>query len=358
MLYINGRFLTQSVTGVQRFAYEITNELLKIKNNNIIILVPRGKIYPNYNISGWNIKYIGFGKGYFWEQVILPFYLTTNKSPLLISLCNLSPIFYKNKITVVHDLAVIEHPEWFNWKFVLFYNLTLKSILYYSKFIITVSNFSKSRIKKIYGIQSAKIGVVYNAVSKKLYMNENIKCTNLFFNFLTTQKFILCVASIDLRKNFKRILEAFNLLKISDLHLVIVGKRSQVFEKNDFETEINDHIHFIGYVSDEELFWLYYNTLFFIYLSLYEGFGIPPLEAMANGCPVLLSDIPVHKELYGDAAFFVNPYSVENIKLGMNELFSNELLRNELARKGYDTCRKFSWNKSAQVFSEFILKSN
>ncbi|MFZ5977078.1 MAG: glycosyltransferase family 4 protein [Bacteroidota bacterium] len=353
MIYINGRFLTQPLTGVQRFAFEIINQLAY--RTDIVVVMPSCKIHSSYDVKGWNINHVGFGGGYFWEQIILPFYLLTHKTPLLISLCNLAPIFYRNKITVIHDLAVIEHPEWFNWKFTLFYKFSLKWILYYSKFIISVSNFSKTRIEEIYGIQSAKIGVVYNAVSEKLIKVKTNPFANSSFNFLISKKFILCVASIDPRKNFKRILEAFNHVENYEFDLIIVGKKSNAF-KDNLVTENYERIHFIGYVNDEELSWLYKNALFFIYLSLYEGFGIPPLEAMANGCPTLISDIPVHRELYNGTSFFVNPNNIESIKIAMMQLLNDFELRESLIQKGLEISRKYSWSNSVEKMSEILLK--
>jgi glycosyltransferase involved in cell wall biosynthesis len=351
MIYINGRFLTQRITGVQRFAYELTNELIKI-NNNIIILIPNSKINTSYDIKGWNCKKIWFSKGYFWEQISLPLYLLFHESRLLLCLCNLSPVFYKNKITVIHDLAVIEYPEWFNWKFSFFYKVILPLTLRTSKMVLTVSDFSKQKIIQYYPFVN-NIQIVNNAISDRLIEKSQIANSSTTFNKLTEKKYILCVSSLDPRKNLISIVKAFESLELSDIELLIVGGSNSLFQVNNFFTN-NKNIRFLGYVCDEELFQLYKNSICFVYLSLYEGFGIPPLEAMALGCPVLLSDIPVHRELFAEAALLVNPVDISMITKKLLLLLNDDNMRRNLIYKGLLLAKKFSWQESAKKVSDII----
>lgn len=353
---INGRFLTQPLTGVQRFAYELVCEISK--THSFTILTPRVKINSSYSTDTLYIKKIGFGNGYFWEQIILPVYLIFIKSPLLISLCNLSPIFYKKKITVVHDIAVIEHPEWFNWKFVLFYKFVFNQLLNSRSYIITVSQFSKSRIIDLYKLNQSKIFIIHNAVSSKLLHSKQLNIVDKNLIRFASNKFILCASSIDPRKNFKSIISAFEVLDIPDIDLVIVGKKSKVFNNPDLNLHLAKRIHFVGYVSDAELFWLYKHAECFVYLSLYEGFGIPPLEAMASGCPVLLSDIAVHREIFDDAALLVDPLSVNDIVKGLKLILNNPEKRKELIAKGHKINSKYDWKKSSELLLNFIYEIN
>lgn len=355
MIFINGRFLAQRITGVQRFAYEITNKLVKI-DKNVVVLLPHSKVNASYNISGWNCKKIGFGKGYFWEQISLPLYLLFHNSHLLLSLCNLSPVFYKNKITVIHDLAVIEHPEWFDWKFSFFYKITLPIILRTSKIIFTVSDFSKQKILQYYPFAN-NIQIVYNAVSDNLIEKSKIGMLDISFENFFEKKYILCVSSLDPRKNFISIVKAFELVQCSDIQLLIVGGFNPVFRDNNILSR-NKNIRFLGYISDNDLFKLYKNSICFIYLSLYEGFGIPPLEAMTLGCPVLLSDIPVHRELFDEAALFVDPADVQMIANALLLLLKNDNIRKKLITTGLLVSKKFSWQVSAKKILDIISNNN
>ena len=163
---------------------------------------------------------------------------------------------------------------------------------------------------------------------------------------------------VKVRKNFKNLILAFNRLDIEDLELIIVGSDHSVFKNQDLKKVIqsNKHTHFTGYLSDDELAQLYKNAMLFIYPSLYEGFGIPPLEAMAFGCPTIVSNITSLPEVCGDAAYYVDPYDINDIAKGMKEVLENDNLRSNLINKGYDRVKLFSWEKSAMKIIEVIKK--
>lgn len=342
---INGRFLSQKMTGVHRYAYEMCCAL-KRAGVNFLVVSPKN-ILPIYDIC-FDLEKCGKYNSHFWEQIELPFYLKKKyKNHLLISFTGLGSIFHRKMICTVHDISFLVHPEWFSKTYYFTYKwLTPISIKRALK-IITVSEFSKNELISKFGIPLDKICVVYNAVTPKVTSNQP--------NTHSRKNYILTVSSLDPRKNFKRLIEAYNLMNDSRYKLYIIGKKDRVFKDIDFEgLEQNTNIIFTGYVSDEQLAQFYSKASLFIYPSLYEGFGIPNLEAMKNDCPIVISDIPPHREVCGDAAIYFNPLDIEDMANKMSALLDNDSLRNEMKERGKARTKLFSWDKSAEKLITLI----
>ncbi|SNR60834.1 glycosyltransferase family 4 protein [Desulfurobacterium atlanticum] len=343
-ILINSRFLTQKITGTQRFAIEISLQLKKLMLN-VVFVSPRNILHTKI-ANELNVKTIGVNTGHLWEQVDLPVYLKKVGNSLLINLVNAAPLIYKNQIITIHDLAFLKHPEWFSRKFYLFYRTLIPKIAKKAKIILTVSNFSKTEIINLLNIPSQKVEVIYNGISNKFSFNPSIKKEN----------FILAVSSLDPRKNFKNLILAFKKLKLKEHKLLIVGSKNKVFSNQEIEQLIKEtpNIEFTGYVPDEELVNLYQRAKLFVYPSLYEGFGLPPLEAMACGTPVVVSNVASLPEVCGDAAYYVNPYDVNDIAKGIETVLKYELLQKELIKKGLERVKLFSWEKSAEKLAKII----
>lgn len=343
IIYINGRFLTQNMTGIQRFSYELSRALIN-NGNKIIILAPK-KIRKDYKL---NCRIIRFGifSGILWEHIELPVFLLFHHRPLLLNFGSPGPLLYSNRIVTVHDISFYFHSEWFSWLYRTYYRLITPIFTRLSKKVITVSEFSKSEIKRWLKIPDDKIVIIHNAVSDTF---KNSLCKPS----LDKGKYILTVASLDPRKNLDRLVEAYRRSGIErkGIGLVLAGRSSPLFNM-----KISDGIiaNSMGYVPDEELAALYSNATLFVYPSLYEGFGIPPLEAMSLGCPVILSDIPVFRELFGDAAYYVDPYSTESITEGIIKVLTNESYRNELISLGHEKVKQYDWDRSAKKLAGII----
>lgn len=181
MIAINARFLTQSLTGVQRFAIEISLQLKKLLGNEVVFLSPHNIVQDNY-ANELKARIIGTHCGYIWEQLDLPLFLRKHNYPLLLNLANTAPIMYRNKISTIHDLAFLSYPQTFTKKFLYTYKLLIPLIAKSSRHIITVSEFSKNEINKAYHIKKEDITVIYSAVSKELFYKENkdVKSNNYF----------------------------------------------------------------------------------------------------------------------------------------------------------------------------------
>ena len=342
MIVINARFLTQKLTGVQRFALEITRQLVNLRND-IILVAPKNIIYKN-EARELNVEPFGRFKRHLWEQIELPLFLKKHKYPLLLNFANTAPLLYRNMIVTIHDLAVYEYPDAFSTLFRLWYRFLLPRIARRSKKILTVSNFSRDEISRRFGIRGDKIDVIYNAVSTGISCRERGSQRG---------KFILTVSSHDPRKNLIRLIEAFENLELKGYKLVIAGAQSSVFKSVKIRVN-SERIDLLGHVGDEKLSELYSRASLFVYPSLYEGFGIPPLEAMKCGCPVVVSNIPPHREVCGDSAFYVNPKDTNDIKRGIETVLRDDNLRQELSRKGRERVKLFSWRRSAEKVSRII----
>lgn len=344
-LVVNARFLTQTITGVQRFAIEISKQLKQLYGDQIEFVAPHTVLHVEL-VKELNVTIIGSLTGHLWEQIDLPRYLFQNQKPLLLNLANTAPLFYHHKAVTLHDIAYGRFPQTFDWKFRLFYTLLIPNILRYSERIFTVSEFSKGEIETFYGVEKSKISVIYNAVNP------------LFAPRVKEQdeKYILAVSSLNTQKNFHSLIKAFNLLSIANIQLYLVGSINRNFAALELLEEIegNPNIVFKGRVDDDELITLYSNALCFVYPSFYEGFGIPPLEAQACGCPVVCSHAASLPEVGGESVVYCDPYCVEDIASKIKMVLDDEGLQNTLRDKGFENIQRFSWEVSAKKMSNVL----
>lgn len=347
MFVVNGRYLTQKATGVHRYAFEICNKLHEM-GVDFHVAVPK-EIHPDYKFSFKVVKCGSFNT-HLWEQISLPRYLKHIGSPLLISFTGCGPLNYSNQIMTIHDVSHERYPEWFSKNYYRFYHYMMPRIGKKAHAVLTVSEFSKKEIVDTLGINAEKIHVVHSNVP---FHNKPSKEEILSFTRNPeAEKYILAVSSMDPRKNFIRLVEAFDKIKDKSVKLYIIGMSFKAFNTPDLQKLIGENVHLPGYISDEKLQTMYQNALLSVYPSLYEGFGLPPLESMTYGCPVINSDIPALREVSQDAALYVDPYNVDDITQKIEQLLVDEPLRKELQEKGLLQIKKYSWDKSAKQVYE------
>lgn len=337
-IIINGRFLTQNITGVQRLAHEIVKELDKVvKKNEAVILTPKNILFKDLKYENIEIKKVGILKGHLWEQIELPYHVWKNQGKLL-SLCNTAPVINTGIVNIC-DISPIVNTDFFSKRFSILYKILYWFITKTSNQILTISDFSKKEIIKNYKVNPNKINIIYCGWKHMERINEDRKILEKLQ--LKNKKFYLGVSSINPNKNFKYIIELAKLYP--EKIFVISGKLNQkVFGSMNLEKIEN--LVWAGYVSDEELKVLYKNTSGFIYPSFYEGFGIPPLEALACGCKkVYISNRSCLPEIFENSVFYLNPYKVEKI---LNE---REAIKEESIKKILD---KYSWEKSSRKILE------
>ena len=345
-LYINGRFLTQPMTGVERYAYNICKAMARL-HRPFTIVCPKAPIHQDYDVSDLHIVHYGIGNSHFWEQCVLPFFFIGKKDYIVMSFTGLGSILIRHKVMTIHDLAFLKNPSWYSRAYYWYYRFMTPLAVKTSQHILTVSEFSKSEILRFYPfLKSERISVVYNAIDSQLFRP-------LADVPRPEERFVLCVSSIDPRKNFARLIEACQGLTAAKLY--IVGNYNRVFSEQEQLTSTSEHIHFLGRVSDQELVKLYNQAACFIFPSLYEGFGLPPLEAMACGCPVLVSDIPVEREICGDAAQYFNPLEPNDmLHIITKYLTEADNIKEIMRQKGWQNLKKYSWEKSAEKILKII----
>jgi glycosyltransferase involved in cell wall biosynthesis len=348
-IIIASRFLSQPITGVQRYSIEMSCGLKAESMNLPIKFVSPNKILHADIAAFLDVERYGFFNSYLWDQICLLKYLRKNQNPLVINFANTLPIFYKNKISVIHDIIFEKYPFSTSFFYRKFYHYIFPIMIKKSKHIITVSEFSKKELIKFYGIKESDISVVYNCVSNKFKRIET----------KYIDKYILAVSSMAYHKNFPNVIDAFLKIRTRNIKLLIVGGiNKKIFGRKSFafikKIKENCNIKFLGYVKEEELIKLYSNAECLVYSSLYEGFGLPPLEAQACGCPIIVSNIPVFLEIYQDSAIYFNPLDINDIVNKIDLILGNKNLKIKLIEKGFLNVKKYSCENSVNKFINII----
>lgn len=356
-IVINARFLSQSTTGVQRYAIELVKELDRLIGKGevnsdrfeFILLAPRN-VVTEISLKNIPIRRVGGLTGHAWEQLELPFY---TRGRFLLNLCNTAPILKRNQMVTIHDTSVFAYPDAYSIVFRTWYKILFMFLAKTAKRIITDSSFSRNELVSYCGMKGSNIEVTYLG-------NEHIFSVSSDNSFLNRKgigkrPFVFGVSSLNPNKNFHGIMNAVDLLGKTDFDIVVSGGANpRVFGQST--EELPDGIKYLGYVSDSELRALYENAVCLVYPSFYEGFGLPPLEAMACGCPVIVSNAASLPEVCGDAALYCDPHSVEDIAEKIKEMVTNEALRNELRQKGIERAKQFTWERCARETISIIEK--
>ena len=355
VIYINGRFLTQELTGVQRYATEIVKAVdahlatLSAQDRPVCKLVaPKGA-----NADVLSLKFIkfetgGLGHGHVWEQVSLPF--ITADGPLL-NLGNSAPAFHRRTLTVIHDAIVYRMPERFSRAYRTVHQNLGRWLARNSK-IATVSLFSQTELSEVLGIPRDEIVVAPNGADHI----GRVTPDPAVLTRLRVQpgQYFLFVGSPAPHKNLATALQAFALASPNESKFVVVGAaKAKVFGEG--LAEVPENVIVAGRLTDEEIAALYKGAAAFVFPSLYEGFGIPPLEAMVHGCPVLASDIPSCREVCGNAAIFFDPSDASSLAHLISRVADKEIDQARLVQAGYARIGAFSWSKSAKTLLSHLF---
>jgi glycosyltransferase involved in cell wall biosynthesis len=350
MIYVNARFLTQDLTGVQRFAQEISLALSKIRDD-VVFLSPENIIHAEV-ASQLNVKIIGNKSGHLWEQLELPSFLRKQGSPLLINLCNTAPVFYSNKFVTHHDVIYKHYPQSYSAKFRFVYNNFVPLMLRSSKALLTVSEFSKKELHAAFNYPLNNIHVINNAVASQ-FQPESLEPSE-------ERPYLLAVSSPNYHKNFHGLVSAFTQMRNNqEVVLKIIGSANKNFAGVNFSPDAMqaDNIQFVGRVSDESLIELYSNARAFVFPSLYEGFGIPPLEAQACGCAVVSSNKASLPEVLADSVLYFDPENIPEMKHALELIVQDDALRQSLITKGFENVRRFDWMRSAENLNKIIMRA-
>ncbi|MDR3424425.1 MAG: glycosyltransferase family 1 protein [Alphaproteobacteria bacterium] len=353
-IFINGRFYGKKITGTERFAREIVaalDALLCERNSdaNVTILAPQGTVKPD-GVSRIGFANVGCLHGHAWEQWDLA---RAARHGVLLNFCNSGPVFHPRQLVVVHDAAVYRIPGNYGRLYGLFHR-ALGRFLAQRAMLTSVSNFSRKELAAIWGVEESAVSILPNGHEHILRHRPEPEILGRLG--LRKRPYFFFVGSPVPNKNLNRAIAAFTELRRPDTAFVIVGATAgKVFAGNRFEA--TENVMMTGRLTDGEIVALYRNAAALVFPSLYEGFGIPPLEAMALGCPVVASRIPPVVEVCGDAALYFNPLDTADMAARMKEIIASPELRAELKRKGDLRTRLFLWRDSAGKLLEEIEKN-
>lgn len=347
--------------GIGVYTNNLIKKLNEIDSKNQYYLIHHSSIQmPVYNVNKEiPIKKYSLSKGswIFWRYIYAPLKLKSmSELDIVHDPYEIGPMSFKmpfKKIITIHDLTPILFPNTFSLTTVLLHKLLLKKTLYTADKIITDSKSTKEDLIFYFKIPDEKIKIIPLGVDEKFKLIDSSTVRKFKNNYNLDFPFILYVGTLEPRKNIPTLLKAFSILRSRNLNykLVIAGEKGWKY-KAIFDTisdlNLQNDVIFTGYVSDDDLPLLYNAADLFVYPSLYEGFGLPPLEAMACGTPVITSNTSSLPEVVGDAGILLDPVDIEGLANSIhNVLFDNELKQN-IVRKGLERSKMFNWEKCAR----------
>jgi glycosyltransferase involved in cell wall biosynthesis len=345
-VYVNGRFLTQRVTGVQRYALETLRAMDALLSNgsgpgdlDVELLAPPGTVFPR--LATIRSRSVGRLRGHAWEQLSLP---ATVGSDWLLSFGPTGPLLKRDQIVTIHDAGVCAVPEAYSWKFRTFQRLLLPLLVRRNRYLMTVSEFSKGELIRWFGARPESTRV--SGEGWQHLHAEAADTSVLAQHGLEAGRYVLAVSSVTPHKNFQVVARALHLLKRRDVQIAVVGSMNRdIF--GDFDDSRLQGLTFLGRVNDAQLRALYEGAAVFVHPSLYEGFGIPPLEAMALGCTVIVSDAAALPEVCGEAALYFSPHDASGLAASIELALSQPALRDALREKARIQLAKHSWMAAA-----------
>ncbi len=370
---IDCRMYRSNFTGIGRYTYELVQHFIEfnknLKNPHQLILFFNHPEYENSKTSE-NVKKILVNSPHYSFSEQTKFLKILNKENLdIIHFPHFNvPIFYKKPfIATIHDLTLtlFNGRKMTKFHHRLAYNLTIKNTVKKAKTIIAVSENTKKDIQKHLKTHPDKIKVIYNGVNenfKKIQDQAQIQKTLQKYNI--NKKFLLYTGVWRNHKNIPRLIKAFNILKNEknlDLQLVITGKPDPYYpevKETVKNLKLGKSIIFTGMVSEKELIELYSEAKIYVFPSLYEGFGLPPLEAMKTQTPVAVSNISCIPEVCGEEnAVFFNPYDIKDMAEKIFTLYKDKNLQEKLIKNGLSHIKNFTWEESAKKTFDEILKN-
>jgi glycosyltransferase involved in cell wall biosynthesis len=262
-------------------------------------------------------------------------------------------------VVAIHDISYVAHPEWFNLYHRLAYKILVQRAVKKSKAIFTCSEYTKKEIFKYYKINPEKIYVIPLAADEKFYnINNKNKTEEIKNKYGLQNKYLFCAGTIFNRRHVLELIEAFKMVlkKFLNYQLLISGRNLTNPYQNIDETIKNiSQIKRVDYVDENDITYLYRGAEIFIYLSEYEGFGLPPLEAMACGVPVLTTKMTSLSEVLRNYPVAVNnPKNINEIKEKIIEILNNEKLKKEMIEIGLQRAKSFSWQATAEKTLQII----
>ncbi|BAZ44388.1 group 1 glycosyl transferase [Chondrocystis sp. NIES-4102] len=366
-IVVNGTYLQDQASGLGVVNQNLISALLNFNQQLDFTLYSHSKYYqnhyPNQTIAvtpslSPDRGFSGHLKRFWWYQTNLNWQLKKQQANLFFSPVP-EGILFPNvaQVIMVHDLIPLKYPE-LNPKWQYYYRYILPIILNKSQKIIAISQHTKQDLINNYKLNPETIEVVYLGCDRNLfYPQPNLQILQKY----QINKYFLYVGDMRFYKNLSRCLMAFDNLPFNDYQFVITGKKDNFFypeiQRQTEKLAAKDRIIFLDYVPTEELPSLYSQAQALVFASLYEGFGLPILEAMACGCPVITSNVTSIPEVGGESVLYVDPYNIEDITQAMYLLITNSALRNNLIHQGQERVKSFNWSTTADRIKQILFNN-
>jgi glycosyltransferase involved in cell wall biosynthesis len=343
-IYINGRFAAQKFSGVQRFAMEMARALQARGSGGTSVLLPPGakSDLPSH-------RHVGRLSGQVWEQIELPAF---TRNGVLVNLGNTAPLLARRQVVVIHDTGVFSTPEAYSWKLCVWYKFLQGWLVRRRIPIVTVSRFSRGEIIRHLSADPQDVTVISEGADHMARIAADAAI--LQKHGLQAKRFVLVVGNLAAHKNLPALSKLAAMLSERGVNLVITGGIGGGAFQSVARIKLPQPALYVGRISDGELKALYQSAMCFVFPSLYEGFGLPVVEAMATGCPVVAADIPVFRELFEGAVQFCDPHSPADIAMRVIQLLDDHDLQARLRTAGLDLARDMTWAGAASELAAVI----
>lgn len=373
---IDARFYGPIGKGLGRYTQEIVDNVIKADTENQYVIFLSPENFHEFECDNKRDKKILVKARWysFAEQIVFPFIIWRQSLDLIHFTHFNVPVFTPTRfIVTVHDLILTKFPtvraSTLSPIFYWFKNLGYKFVIWLAvkraKKVIAVSNNTKEDIIKQFKVKEDKVSMIYEGVSDKLsnveYRMSNKNKKEVLSKYNITEPFLLYVGNVYPHKNLESLVRIFPKLKqeYPDLNLVLVGKEDYFYSRlKEYSKKISSPVIFAGFVPDEDLRILFKSAALYVFPSFYEGFGLPPLEAMSQGCAVVSSGESCMKEVLGEAAVYFDPRNEEDMIKQIKVVLEDDNLKKNLVEKGYEQVGKYSWEDAARetlrIYKEVI----
>ena len=341
-LALNGRFLSQRTTGVQRHARELVRAMDRRLGSEpeVTLFAPPGAAL-DLELRRIRVRQVGKLSGHAWEQIELPFHA---RDQVLLNLGNTGPVLSRRQVVTIHDASVFAVPEAYSYAFRRYYRVLLPRLARQSELVLTDSQFSRGELVRWMRVPEEKVRVI--SCGHEHILAQPADRDVLTRNRLLDRPYVLAVGSFSRHKNLEAVFDAMTLLGLQGWDYVLAGPvNPRIFGRTSPGTPAS--VVQTGYVTDAELRALYEGAACFVYPSRYEGFGLPPLEAMACGCPVVVSRSASLPEVCADAALYADADDPGQLAAAIRRVMCEEGLAGRLRELGRERARHWTWSNAA-----------
>ncbi|MBN1495210.1 MAG: glycosyltransferase family 4 protein [Spirochaetes bacterium] len=364
---INARVLNERHGGPARYTMNVIRELAAIdRTNRYHILMYDIRDFDFQLPSNFVVSVVRFRSKLFFDYIFIPFFSWRKRIDIFLFPKNtFSPLVRGKKIPVYHDIVYFEDFNFREFKYFdnLHHRIMIPVAARFSWIDLTVSDFTASRMKSLLNIRQEKIRVVKEGVEDHFRrISDKKRLARVKKTFNLKVPFFFYAGSLSPRKNMLNVIRAFTRIKDSIPHVIYFTGGDSWLDSEVYDMirdgGLEDRIVRLGYIGEEDLVAMYNLADCYLYPSLYEGFGLPILEAQACGCPVITSNVSSCPEVAGEGALYVNPHDAEDIAWAMLSIVKDTNLKKKLIKAGLQNCRQYTWEKTARAIYRLFLENN